>query len=107
MKKLLILFVLGLAFTAHAQDNAVTLSEFIRFNEGFSTLTAVLEETGLDATLREAGPFTLFAPTDAAFAAMPAGRRNALLGNPQALKAFLKRLIVLEELGTGELYGFR
>jgi len=40
---------------------------------GFTTLVAALEDTGLDAALAGPGPFTLLAPTDAAFAALPAG----------------------------------
>lgn len=103
MKKLFaFLLIAGLALS-FAQQPTVTMFEFIRLNEGFSTLTKALEETGLDATLQSAGSFTLFAPTDAAFAALPAGRRNALLGNPQALKALLNRLIVPERLVAGDL----
>ena len=103
MKKIFaLLFISGLALGL-AQQPTVTVFEFIRLNEGFSTLTAALQETGLDATLQEAGPFTLFAPTDAAFAALPEGRRNALLGNPDALRAFLNRLIVPERLAAKDL----
>ena len=39
----------------------------------FNTLTSALESTGLDEVLRGAGPFTVFAPTDAAFDRLPAG----------------------------------
>ena len=41
--------------------------------EGFSTLVAALTAGGLVETLQGAGPFTVFAPTDAAFAALPEG----------------------------------
>jgi len=40
---------------------------------GFTTLVSALEDTGLDAALAGPGPFTILAPTDAAFAALPAG----------------------------------
>ncbi len=102
MKKLLILLVLGFTLSAQAQST-VSMFEFIRLNEGFSTLTAALEETGLDAVLQGPGEFTLFAPTDAAFAALPVAERNALLGNPEALRAFLNQLIVPERSTAGEL----
>lgn len=48
---------------------------------GFNTLRAALDATGLTATFADAaaGPFTVFAPTDAAFAALPAGLLNQLL----------------------------
>ena len=47
--------------------------------EGFSTLVAALTAGGLVDTLQGAGPFTVFAPTDAAFAALPAGLLEKLL----------------------------
>ncbi len=46
---------------------------------GFSTLLSVLRSTGLDDALRGPGPFTVFAPTDEAFGALPVGARNRLL----------------------------
>ena len=47
--------------------------------KGFSTLVAALKAGGLVTALSGAGPFTVFAPTDAAFAALPAGMLQALL----------------------------
>jgi len=49
---------------------------------GFDTLIAAVQAADLEATLRGAGPFTVFAPTDAAFAALPAGTIQALLADP-------------------------
>lgn len=48
-------------------------------NGSFETLAAVLTAAGLVETLQGAGPFTVFAPTDAAFAALPEGLLEALL----------------------------
>lgn len=48
-------------------------------NGSFKTLTAALEAAGLTETLAGEGPFTVFAPTDAAFAALPAGTVEELL----------------------------
>ena len=45
----------------------------------FTTLAAALEAAGLVETLQGAGPFTVFAPTDEAFAALPEGLLEALL----------------------------
>jgi uncharacterized surface protein with fasciclin (FAS1) repeats len=45
----------------------------------FKTLAAALDGAGLVATLKGQGPFTVFAPTDAAFAKLPAGTVDGLL----------------------------
>ena len=45
----------------------------------FKTLVAAVQAAGLEQTLRGAGPFTVFAPTDEAFAALPAGTLESLL----------------------------
>jgi uncharacterized surface protein with fasciclin (FAS1) repeats len=55
----------------------------------FKTLATALEKTGLIATLKGKGPFTVFAPTDDAFAKLPAGTLDKLLANPEQLKAIL------------------
>ena len=49
----------------------------------FKTLAAALTAAGLVETLKGEGPFTVFAPTDEAFAKLPAGTLEALL-NPRA-----------------------
>ena len=55
----------------------------------FTTLAKALEVAGLIDTLKSAGPFTVFAPTDAAFAKLPAGTVEALLQDPAKLKSIL------------------
>lgn len=47
--------------------------------DGFDTLVAALKAAGLVETLKGAGPFTVFAPTDEAFAALPEGTLDSLL----------------------------
>jgi len=49
----------------------------------FTTLVAAVQAAGLVDTLKGEGPFTVFAPTDDAFAALPAGTVEALLEDPQ------------------------
>jgi len=56
---------------------------------GFKTLTAAIEAAGLQEALTEGGPFTVFAPTDEAFAKLPEGTVEALLADPEALKQVL------------------
>ena len=48
----------------------------------FTTLVAAVQAAGLEDTLRGEGPFTVFAPTDDAFAALPAGTVDTLLQDP-------------------------
>jgi uncharacterized surface protein with fasciclin (FAS1) repeats len=55
----------------------------------FKTLTKLLTRAGLAAALRQPGPFTVFAPTDAAFKKVPKKTLNALLRNKAKLKAVL------------------
>ena len=55
----------------------------------FKTLVAALQATDLVGALQGKGPFTVFAPTDAAFAKLPAGTVDALLKDPKALAAIL------------------
>ena len=49
----------------------------------FKTLVAAVQAAGLVDTLKGQGPFTVFAPTDEAFAALPAGTVDALLKDPK------------------------
>jgi uncharacterized surface protein with fasciclin (FAS1) repeats len=60
----------------------------------FKTLAAALEAAGLVEALKGEGPFTVFAPTDEAFAALPAGTLEALLKDPAALGEVLKYHVV-------------
>ena len=55
----------------------------------FTTLTKLVKRAGLVSTLRQPGPYTVFAPTDAAFAKLPAGTVESLLANPQKLASIL------------------
>jgi uncharacterized surface protein with fasciclin (FAS1) repeats len=64
----------------------------------FKTLATALEKTGLIATLKGKGPFTVFAPTDEAFAKLPAGTLDKLLANPEQLKAILLYHVVSGEV---------
>ena len=50
-----------------------TIVDIASTSEGFGTLVAAVKAAGLVDTLNGPGPFTVFAPTDAAFAALPAG----------------------------------
>jgi transforming growth factor-beta-induced protein len=55
----------------------------------FTTLASLLTKSGLVDTLATGGPFTVFAPTDSAFAKVPKGTLDALAENPAQLKSVL------------------
>jgi len=60
----------------------------------FTTLVKALQLTKLNATLQSGGPYTVFAPTDAAFAKLPASKLTALMNNPATLKKVMQYNIV-------------
>ncbi|BAY93740.1 MULTISPECIES: fasciclin domain-containing protein [unclassified Tolypothrix] len=60
----------------------------------FSTLVAAVKAAGLVDTLKGIGPFTVFAPTDEAFAKLPAGTVDALLKDIPKLKKILTYHVV-------------
>jgi uncharacterized surface protein with fasciclin (FAS1) repeats len=69
--------VLGLAFSAKAQDKNIV--ELAVGTESLSTLVTAVKAAGLVETLSGEGPFTVFAPTNAAFEALPDGTLESLL----------------------------
>ena len=60
----------------------------------FNTLVAAVKAAGLVETLSGEGPFTVFAPTDEAFAQIPADQLDALLADKEALTAVLTYHVV-------------
>jgi len=63
-------------------------------NGSFKTLVAAVQAAGLAETLSGPGPFTVFAPTDAAFAKLPAGTVEALLADKEKLASILTYHVV-------------
>ena len=74
-----------------AQTAPGTIVEVAVGNKSFSTLVAAVKAAGLVETLSGAGPFTVFAPTDEAFAKLPAGTVEELVKpeNKEKLTAIL------------------
>lgn len=58
------------------------------------TLVTALQTTGLVNTLNENGPFTVFAPTDAAFAKLPVSQLNSLMANKKELTNLLNYHVI-------------
>src|SRR5512134_799599 len=68
----------------------------------FKTLAAALQAAGLVETLSGKGPFTVFAPTDEAFAKLPAGTVEALLKDKAKLAAILTYHVVSGDVRAGQ-----
>ncbi|XP_004345545.1 hypothetical protein CAOG_05955 [Capsaspora owczarzaki ATCC 30864] len=75
-------------------------SELLAALKGFSNLTAHLSTAGLLAQLDAGSNFTLFAPTDDAFAALSSAQQNALVSSPAATKELLSYHVVSEPVKT-------
>ncbi|MEZ5237770.1 MAG: fasciclin domain-containing protein [Microthrixaceae bacterium] len=65
-----------------SSEEAGTIVDVAAGNEDFSTLVTAVTEAGLVETLSGEGPFTVFAPTNAAFEALPEGTLDSLLADP-------------------------
>ena len=104
MRKLVIASALALslgssaAYAADIVDTAVS-------NGSFKTLVAAVEAAGLAETLKGEGPFTVFAPTDEAFASLPEGTVDDLLKpeNKEKLTKILTYHVVSGKVMSGDL----
>jgi uncharacterized surface protein with fasciclin (FAS1) repeats len=92
MKKTLIAMALtaGATFSAQAADIVDTAVSA----GNFKTLVTAVQAAGLAETLKGPGPFTVFAPTDAAFAKIPKAKLDALLADKAALTKVLTYHVV-------------
>ena len=70
---------------------------------GFNTLVAAVKAAGLVGTLKGEGPFTVFAPTDEAFAKIPADALNALLADKEALRKVLLYHVVAGKVTAADV----
>ena len=71
----------------------------------FNTLATALTEAGLVETLQGEGPFTVFAPTDEAFAAIPEADLNALLADKEKLTKVLTYHVVSGNVPSSDVAG--
>ena len=72
-------------------------------NGNFTTLVAAVQAAGLVEALQSPGPFTVFAPVDAAFAALPPGTVQTLVQNPPQLARILKFHVVAGKFTQADL----
>jgi uncharacterized surface protein with fasciclin (FAS1) repeats len=69
----------------------------------FTSLAKALEAAGLVTTLEGKGPFTVFAPTDEAFAKLPTGSLEGLLADKEKLKSVLLHHVVAGEVSSKQV----
>ena len=69
----------------------------------FTTLAKAIEAAGLTETLKGDGPFTVFAPTDEAFAKLPEGTLDALLQDKEKLAAILTYHVVPGKVSSADV----
>ena len=86
------LFVAAFATTVSAAEK--TIVETAAGNKNFSTLVTAIKKAGLADTLSGPGPFTVFAPTNAAFAKIPAEKLDAVLADKDMLTKILMAHVV-------------
>lgn len=82
-------------------NDTANISEVAQSDDDFSSLVAALNDAGLTSTLEGDGPFTVFAPTNAAFAALPEGLFDGLTDEQRS--EILSYHVVTSEIASGDL----
>jgi uncharacterized surface protein with fasciclin (FAS1) repeats len=106
-----LLLAAPLMFAACGDDDPIAMPDPLNIVEtaqeagSFTTLITALDATGLTSALEGPGPLTVFAPTDDAFAALPAGTLESLLADPDALAAILLYHVAEGDLRAGDVVG--
>jgi uncharacterized surface protein with fasciclin (FAS1) repeats len=90
--------VLALLSACATTPVPVSVADTVARDARLTTFNRLMSQAGLAETLRGAGPYTVFAPTDDAFKAVPAKTMDALAANPDQLKAALNFHIVAAAL---------
>jgi len=101
----LTLGVAGAALAGHHEKAEKDIVDTAVAAGSFQTLATALEAAGLVETLKGEGPFTVFAPTDEAFAKLPEGTVEALLADPEKLTRVLTYHVVPGKVTSAEVVG--
>ena len=97
------LFFVTSAFAGNHAKSDETIVDVAVGAGGFTTLVAALKAADLVDTRNGDGPFTVFAPTDDAFAALPEGALDGLLADPKALADVLTLHVVSGRTSAAEV----
>ena len=106
-RKMIVGAAVALPLAAAAQANAADIVDTAVSADNFTTLVSLVEAAGLVEVLKGDGPFTVFAPTDEAFAALPSGTVAELLApeNRDQLVAILTYHVVAGEVPSSAAIG--
>ncbi|WP_135227712.1 fasciclin domain-containing protein [Deinococcus fonticola] len=108
MKRFALLSAALLTTTALAGSGSMvpgrtTIAGIVANDPNFSTLLSAVQAAGLVDTLNGAGPYTVFAPTNAAFAKVPQDQLNALLNDRAKLRDLLLYHVVPGRVTSGQV----
>ena len=95
----------AVALAGNHNKSTNTIVDVAQSAGSFETLVTALKAADLVATLQGDGPFTVFAPTDAAFAALPEGALQGLLDNPDQLAQVLTLHVVAGNVPAADVVG--
>ena len=85
------------------QPSPVSIADTIAAAPQLSTLSSLVAKAGLTETLKTSGPFTIFAPTNEAFAKVPAKTMDDLAQHPDKLKAVLTYHVVTGKVVAADI----
>lgn len=95
--------VLALAAGCATTSAPATIAETAARTPELSTLNKLINDTGLAQTLSAEGPYTVFAPSDAAFKAIPAKTMDELAKDKELLKSVLTYHVVPGKLASSDV----
>jgi uncharacterized surface protein with fasciclin (FAS1) repeats len=98
-----LLGLLAVALAGCASMQPKTVPEVIAADPELSTLSKMISDAGLTQTLSGAGPFTVFAPTNAAFEAVPAKTMDELTKNKEMLTQVLTYHVIPAKAGAADV----
>lgn len=101
---LALLVIPGTLIACDNEEDTQSALEFLRA-QGFNTLATAIDAANLEGALDGSNQLTVFAPTDAAFEALPDGTLDALLADPAALRDVLQYHIADDVLNATAVLG--
>jgi uncharacterized surface protein with fasciclin (FAS1) repeats len=93
----------ALATVSAAQTSPVSVADALARDPQLSTLNSLVTKAGLTDTLKGAGPFTVFAPTNDAFKAVPQKTLDEVAANPALLKSVLTYHVLAAKVNAADV----